>query len=300
MPLIEVPPPPAPAATDPAATDATNWTEVIQPQTSLFDLGLADVWRYRDLVMLFVRRDFVSTYKQTVLGPIWFFIQPLLTTLTYVIIFGNVAKLPTDGLPALLFYLSGVTVWNYFAQTLTATSTVFRDNAGIFGKVYFPRLTMPLSIVISNLVRFAIQFGLFLGVWGFYLVTTTAVYPNALVLLTPVLVVLMGLLSLGLGMIFSALTTKYRDLAILLTFGVQLGMYATPIIYPASSLSLKYRWILQANPMTPIVETFRYAFLGSGTFSWGGIAYSAILTFAILLLGIVIFNRVQKSFTDTV
>ena len=290
--------PPPPAA--PHAPDHQQWTEVIEPRTRLLDLGLKDVWQYRDLVMLFVRRDFVSTYKQTVLGPIWFFIQPLLTTLTYVIIFGNVAKLPTDGIPALLFYLSGVTVWNYFAQTLTATATVFRDNAGIFGKVYFPRLTMPLSIVISNLVRFAIQFGLFLAVWAYYLFATHDVHPNAFVLLTPVLVVLMGLLSLGLGMIFSALTTKYRDLAILLTFGVQLAMYATPIIYPASSLPEKYRWLLQANPMTSIVETFRYGFLGSGTFGWVNLVYSAASTFVILLLGVVIFNRVQKSFTDTV
>lgn len=289
-----------PLAAAPVADDRQEWTEVIEPRTHLLDLGLRDVWRYRDLVLLFVRRDFVSTYKQTVLGPIWFFIQPLVTTLTYVIIFGRVAKLPTDGLPALLFYLSGVTIWSYFAQTLTATATVFRDNAGIFGKVYFPRLTMPLSIVISNLVRFAIQLGLFLAVWAYYLFNTDAVHPNALMLLTPVLVVLMGLLSLGLGMIFSALTTKYRDLAILLTFGVQLAMYATPIIYPASSLPENYRWLLQANPMTPIIETFRYAFLGSGTFGWANLAYSAILTFAILLAGIIIFNRVQKSFTDTV
>ena len=299
MEVIEAPKLTAPAGR-PSVEDDDTWTEIIQPRTSLFDLGLRDVWRYRDLVMLFVRRDFVSTYKQTVLGPIWFFIQPLLTTLTYVIIFGNVARLPTDGLPALLFYLSGVTIWNYFAQTLTATATVFRDNAGIFGKVYFPRLTMPLSIVISNLVRFGIQLGLFLVVWAYYLLTTDALHPNALMLLTPVLVVLMGLLSLGLGMVFSALTTKYRDLAILLTFGVQLAMYATPIIYPASSLPANYRWLLQANPMTPIVETFRYAFLGSGTFSWVSLLYSAVVTFVLLLLGTVVFNRVQKSFTDTV
>jgi lipopolysaccharide transport system permease protein len=281
-------------------SDDREWTEVIEPQDSLLALRLGDVWRYRDLVMLFVRRDFVSTYKQTVLGPIWFFIQPLLTTLTYVIIFGSVAKLPTDGLPALLFYLSGVTVWNYFAQTLTATATVFRDNASMFGKVYFPRLTMPLSIVISNLVRFGIQLGLFLAVWAYYLLTTDAVHPNAYILLTPVLVLLMGLLSLGLGMVFSALTTKYRDLAILLTFGVQLAMYATPIIYPASSLPEKYRWLLQANPMTPIVEAFRYGFLGSGTVTLVSLGYSVVSTLVILLLGIIVFNRVQKSFTDTV
>ncbi|WP_343069154.1 ABC transporter permease [Hymenobacter citatus] len=278
-----------------------SWTEVIQPRTRLLDLGLADVWRYRDLVMLFVRRDFVSTYKQTVLGPIWFFIQPLLTTITYYIIFGRVANLSTDALPPLVFYISGVTIWNYFAQTLTATSTVFRDNAAMFGKVYFPRLTMPLSIVISNLVRFAIQFGLFLLIWLYYVVQTDAIHPNWLIALTPALIAIMGLMSLGLGMIFSALTTKYRDLAMLLTFGVQLLMYATPVIYPLSSITNpKYKLIILANPMSSIVETFRYAFLGSGTFSWAALAYSAVITLAVLLAGIIIFNRVQKSFTDTV
>lgn len=277
-----------------------SWTEVIQPRTRLLDLGLADVWRYRDLVMLFVRRDFVSTYKQTILGPIWFFIQPLLTTITYVVIFGNVAKLSTDGMPQLLFYLAGITIWNYFAQTLTSTSTVFTANAHIFGKVYFPRLTMPLSIVLSNLVRFGIQFALFLACWTFYLVTTDVVKPNAFILLTPVLVALMGLLSLGLGMIFSSMTTKYRDLAMLLTFGVQLLMYATPVIYPLSSLSPEYRWLIMANPVSSIVETFRYAFLGAGTFSWGMLGYSALITLLVLLTGTIIFNKVEKSFTDTV
>ncbi|AMJ68017.1 ABC transporter permease [Hymenobacter sp. PAMC 26628] len=278
-----------------------NWTEVIQPRTNLLDLGLGDVWRYRDLVMLFVRRDFVSTYKQTVLGPIWFFIQPLLTTITYVIIFGRVAKLSTDGLPQMVFYLSGITVWNYFAQTLTVTSTVFRDNATMFGKVYFPRLTMPLSIVISNLVRFAIQFGLFLAIWLYYLVKGGSnIHPNWLIALTPLLVIVMGLMSLGLGMIFSAMTTKYRDLAMLLAFGVQLLMYATPVIYPLSSITGQYRWLILANPMTSIVETFRYAFLGSGTFSWEYLTYSVAFTTVILLLGTIVFNRVQKSFTDTV
>lgn len=283
------------------STQDDNWTEVIQPRTRLLDLGLADVWRYRDLVMLFVRRDFVSTYKQTVLGPIWFFIQPLLTTITYYIIFGRVANLSTDALPPLVFYISGVTIWNYFAQTLTTTSTVFRDNAAMFGKVYFPRLTMPLSIVISNLVRFGIQFGLFLVIWLYYVVQGNAIHPNWLIALTPVLVVIMGLLSLGLGMIFSALTTKYRDLAMLLAFGVQLLMYATPVIYPLSSITdPKYKLVIMANPMSSIVETFRYAFLGSGTFSWAALAYSAVVTVTVLLAGIIIFNRVQKSFTDTV
>ncbi|UYZ65211.1 ABC transporter permease [Hymenobacter weizhouensis] len=283
-----------------ASGAADTWTEVIQPRTGLLDLGLRDVWRYRDLVMLFVRRDFVSTYKQTVLGPIWFFIQPLLTTITYVIIFGNVAKLSTDGLPQLLFYLAGITIWNYFAQTLTTTSTVFTANAHIFGKVYFPRLTMPLSIVLSNLIRFGIQFALFLGCWAYYLATSDVVKPNAFLLLTPVLVALMGLLSLGLGMIFSSLTTKYRDLAMLLTFGVQLLMYATPVIYPLSSLSPKYKWLIMANPLSSIVEAFRYGFLGAGTFSWGMLGYSVLITLLVLLTGTIIFNKVEKSFTDTV
>ena len=291
-------PQPLPAENSP---QEESWTEVIQPRTNLLDLGLGDVWRYRDLVMLFVRRDFISTYKQTVLGPIWFFIQPLLTTITYVIIFGKVAKLSTDGLPQMVFYLSGITVWNYFAQTLTVTSTVFRDNATMFGKVYFPRLTMPLSIVISNLVRFAIQFGLFLAIWLYYLVKGgNSIHPNWLIALTPLLVIVMGLMSLGLGMIFSAMTTKYRDLAMLLAFGVQLLMYATPVIYPLSSITGQYRWLILANPMTSIVETFRYAFLGSGTFNWGYLTYSVAFTAVTLLLGTVVFNRVQKSFTDTV
>ena len=277
-----------------------EWSEIIEPRTRLLDLGLRDVWRYRDLVLLFVRRDFVSTYKQTILGPIWFFIQPLLTTITYMIVFGGIANLSTDGLPQLPFYLAGVTIWNYFAQTLTTVSTVFTANAAIFGKVYFPRLTMPLSIVISNLVRFGIQFALFLAVWGYYLVRTSSLHPNLYMLLTPLLLVLMGLLGLGLGMIFSALTTKYRDLAMLLTFGVQLLMYATPVIYPLSKLPVKYKVFILANPLSSIVETFRYAFLGSGTFSWGALGYSTAVTLVLLVLGTVIFNKVEKSFTDTV
>jgi lipopolysaccharide transport system permease protein len=281
--------------------DHEQWTEIIKPHSSLLDLRLGDVWRYRDLVMMFVRRDFVSTYKQTILGPIWFFIQPLLTTLTFIIIFGQVAKLSTDGLPQPLFYLAGTTVWSYFSQTLTAISTVFITNAAIFGKVYFPRLTMPVSIVISNVVRFLIQFSLFLAVWLFYLLHSgNRVQPNWLIVLTPLLLILMGMLSLGLGMIFSALTTKYRDLSMLLTFGIQLLMYATPVIYPLSSIPVKYKWLILANPMSAVVETFRYAFLGSGSFSWIYLCYSAGITAIILFLGTVIFNKVEKSFTDTV
>jgi lipopolysaccharide transport system permease protein len=277
-----------------------NWTEVIEPRTDLFDLRLGEVWRYRDLVMLFVRRDFVSNYKQTILGPIWLFIQPLLTTITFYIIFSKVANLDTGGIPAFIFYLAGNTVWGYFSQSLTAVSTVFTTNSAMFSKVYFPRLTMPLSIVISNLVRFGIQFGLFLLVWVYYLVTDNTIHPSWQIVLTPVLVVLMGLLSLGLGMIFSALTTKYRDLAMLLTFGVQLALYATPVIYPLSKVPAKYLWVMLANPMSAIVETFRVGFLGPGTFSWLYLGYSAAITLIILIVGTIVFNRVEKSFTDTV
>ena len=280
--------------------ETEQWTEIIQPKTSLLDLRLGEVWRYRDLVAMFVRRDFVATYKQTILGPIWFFVQPLLTTITFMIIFGRVAQIPTDGMPAMVFYLSGITVWNYFSQTLTATSTIFTANANIFGKVYFPRLTLPISIVISNLVRFAIQFALFFCVWIFYLLKEPQLQPNWTIALTPILLMLMGLLSLGLGMIFSALTTKYRDLAMLLQFGIQLLMYATPVIYPMSSIPEKYKWIILANPVSAIVETFRYAFLGSGVFNWSMLGYSALFTAIILFVGVIIFNKVEKSFMDTV
>jgi lipopolysaccharide transport system permease protein len=276
------------------------WTEVIEPKTKLLDLRLNELWRYKDLVFMFVRRDFVSNYKQTILGPIWFFLQPLLTTLMFVFIFGRVAGLSTDGLPMIAFYLAGVTIWNYFSETLNKTASVFKDNAQMFGKVYFPRLTMPVSIVLSNLVRFLIQFSLFLAVWVYYLTQENAIAPNLYLLLTPVLVLMMGVLALGFGMIFSAMTTKYKDLVFLLTFGVQLLMYATPVIYPLSSIGEKYKWIILANPMSSIVETFRYGFLGSGSFSWFQLGYSFGFSIVILLIGTIVFNRVEKSFTDTV
>lgn len=276
------------------------WTEVIEARTHLLDLRLGELWRYRDLVLMLVRRDFVANYKQTILGPLWFLLQPILTTLTFVLIFGRVAGLSTDGKPMVLFYLAGVTLWNYFSETLNKTATVFRDNAAIFGKVYFPRLTMPVSIVISNLVRLGIQYGLFLVFWIWYLVRTSSIHPNACIILTPLLIAIMGLLALGLGMIISALTTKYRDLVFLLTFGIQLLMYATPVIYPLSSIDAQYQWLLQLNPMTAIVETFRYAYLGSGSFSIAAMSYSTAFSIGILLLGTIVFNKVEKSFTDTV
>lgn len=278
-----------------------HWTEIIEPKTNVFDLKLKDVWRYRDLLMLLVRRDFVATYKQTILGPIWFFLQPLLTSITYVIVFFKIAQIKIgDDIPAILFYLAGTTMWNYFSECLTRTATVFKDNAAVFGKVYFPRLVMPLSIVISNLVKFGIQMTLFLGFWVFYLIKGSNIHPNSTILLLPVLILLMGGLGLGFGMIISAMTTKYRDLVFLLTFGIQLLMYATPVIYPLSNIGPKYKWLLLANPMTSIMETFRFSFLGSGTFSWAYLGYSAIFTIVILAFGTVVFNKVEKSFMDTV
>lgn len=284
-------------------TNEEEWTEIIEPKTSLLDLKLREVWRYRDLLTLMVKRDFIATYKQTILGPVWFFLQPVLTTLTFTIIFGRVAGLSTDGLPMLLFYIAGITLWNYFAECLNRTATVFKDNAPIFGKVYFPRLVLPLSIIISNLVKLGIQFLLFLGFWSFYLLTTDKVHPNVYILLTPVLVAIMGGLGLGLGMIISALTTKYRDLVFLLTFGVQLLMYATPVIYSLADPKIagsSLAWLLHLNPMAPIVETFRYGFLGKGYFSWTSLGYSFIFMVVALLAGTVIFNKVEKSFMDTV
>ncbi len=259
------------------------------------------MWRYRDLLLLLVRRDFVAYYKQTILGPIWFFLQPLLTTAMYFFIFFKVAKLSTDDVPPLLFYLAGVTVWNYFSESLTKTSDTFIANAAIFGKVYFPRLVIPISIVVSNLMRLGIQFMLFLVFWLYYLLATNTVHPHwDAMLLLPVLIFLMAGLALGLGIIFSSLTTKYRDLRFLLGFGIQLMMFATPVVYPLSLASEKYKWLLVANPFTAIIETFRYAFLGKGEFNWMYLGYSALVTIIILLIGTLIFNKVEKTFMDTV
>ena len=279
-----------------------NWTEVIKPQSRLLEIPLKEVWRYRDLLALLVKRDFISVYKQTILGPLWFFIQPILTTLMFVVVFGRIAGISTEVVPQVLFYLSGITVWNYFAECLNKTATVFKDNANIFGKVYFPRLIMPLSIVASNLVKFSIQFFLFICFWVFYLLQANSnVHPNIYILLLPVLLFMMAGLALGFGMLISAMTNKYKDLIFLLTFAVQLAMYATPVIYPLSSIANpKYKLLLQANPMTSIVETFRYGFLGSGTFSWGGLLYSFLFTLFILAAGTIVFNKVEKSFMDTV
>ena len=280
---------------------AEEWDLIIQPKTGWLDLHLADLWRYRDLTMLFVWRDFVAQYKQTILGPLWHVLQPLITTIVFTIIFGKMAKLSTDDLPPLLFYMAGVTCWSYFADCVNRTSATFISNAGIFGKVYFPRLSVPVSIVISGVIRFAIQFALFLAFLIFYWMQDAGVHPNAAIVLTPFLLLLMAGLSLGAGIIVSALTTRYRDLQQVVGFGVQLMMYATPVVYPLSMIGGgSFRWLILANPMTPIVETFRYAFLGSGTFDGIYLCYSAGFTVAILFIGVVLFNHVERTFMDTV
>jgi len=280
-----------------------HWDIEITANRKLLSLKLKDVWHYRDLLLVLVRRDFVTFYKQTILGPIWFFVQPIITTLTYTLVFSNLAGIPTDGVPAPLFYLAGITLWNYFADCLTKTSTVFKDNAAMFGKVYFPRLIMPLSIVLSNLVRFGVQFILFILAMVFFNIKGFNIMPNAIALLFPLLIVLVAAQGLGLGMIVSAVTTKYRDLAFVVNFGVPLLMYATPVIYPLS-VALhkypKYAGVIKYNPITGILETFRYGFVGKGLFSWELLGYSCGITVVILLLGTIIFNKVEKNFVDTI
>jgi lipopolysaccharide transport system permease protein len=278
-----------------------DWNLVVKPQSSVFDINLAELWRYRDLLMLFVKRDIVSVYKQTILGPLWFFIQPILTALTFSIIFGHMAGLSTDGKPPFLFYLAGITCWNYFAECLNSTSNTFINNAAIFGKVYFPRLISPLSIIISSLLRFLIQFTLFIGVYLYSYANGVVPAPNYLVIILPLLVLLMGLMGLALGIIISSFTTKYRDLRFLIGFGVQLMMYATPVILPLSEFKGSILYIVKYNPMTPIIETFKAAFLGMpASYDPMGLIYSAIFTLVFLTVSILIFNKVEKSFMDTV
>lgn len=285
-----------------ANADATeeNWTMVIRPQRNLFDLRWGELWQARDLVKLFVWRDFVATYKQTILGPLWYLIQPLLTTLTFTVIFGNIAQLPTDGVPPFIFYMAGTVIWSYFAACLNKTSNTFTANAGIFGKVYFPRLSVPVSLLISNLIAFAIQFGLFLIFLGYFVVQQAEVRPNQWVLLMPLLLLLMAGLGLGLGIIISSLTTRYRDLQFLVGFGVQLLMYATPVIYSIASVPERYRPLIAANPLTPIIESFRFAFLGAGAISINGLLYSFGFMVVVLFIGLLLFNQVERSFMDTV
>lgn len=276
-----------------------DWDLIIQPRASLFDLKLAEIWQYRDLLLLLTRRDIVAFYKQTILGPLWFFIQPIFTTAVYVIVFGQVAQLSTDGLPQTLFYLCGITLWNYFADSFNKTSTIFIKNAALFGKVYFPRIISPLSIVIANLLRFTIQFVLFICFLAWYW-WHGEVSPNAAALWLPIVVLTMATLGLGFGMLFSALTTKYRDMTFLLQFGVQLLMYATPIIYPSSQVPEHIARILRWNPLSPLLEVTRYGFLGAGEYSASGLIYSVTFAVSLFAAATIVFNRVERTFMDTV
>lgn len=279
-----------------------KWTTEIRPKDKLLSVDFKEIWRYRDLMMLFVKRNIITQYKQTILGPLWYVIQPMMTTVMYMVVFGGIAKISTDGLPQPLFYLAGISFWQYFADCLTKTSNTFVNNAGIFGKVYFPRLVTPLSDVISNLVRFGIQLALFFVVYLYYVLCTDVhIQPNAYALLFPFLIVLLAGLALGFGILFSSMTTKYRDLQLLLGFFVSLWMYATPVIYPLSTITNdKLRLVMQLNPLTGIVEFFKYGMLGVGAHDWWMLGYSFAFMILLLSIGIVVFNKVQKSFMDTV
>ena len=279
-----------------------TWTTDIKPKNRLFDVDFKELWHYRDLCALFVKRNVITQYKQTILGPLWYLVQPLMTTVMYMVVFGGIAKIPTDGLPQPLFYLAGICMWQYFSDCLSKTSNTFVDNAGIFGKVYFPRLVVPLSNVMSNLVRFGIQLGLFFAVYLYYqLFTPVQIHTNWYALLLPFLVLLLAGLALGFGILFSSMTTKYRDLQLLLSFFVSLWMYATPVIYPLSTITNeKLRFVMSLTPLTGIIEAFKYGILGVGQFSWSMLAYSFGFMLLLLALGIVVFNKVQRSFMDTV
>lgn len=273
----------------------------ISPSTGLLELNLKELWEYRDLIYMYVKRDIVTFYKQTIMGPLWFVIQPILTTIMFMFVFGNLAGLSTDGIPKPLFYFSGIILWNYFADCLTRNSKIFIENQNVFGKVYFPRLVVPISITISNLVKFFIQFVIFIGIYLFYYFSAGGtVAPNVYLTLFPLLVILAAGLSLGFGIIFSSLTTKYRDLNFLLQFGVQLWMYITPVIYPLSSMPENRQWIIALNPMTSVIETFKYAAIGQGIFSWVYLTYSFVFMLVLLFVGIIVFNKVEKGFMDTV
>jgi lipopolysaccharide transport system permease protein len=280
--------------------DKKEWDLVLTPSKSWFDFNFEEILKYRDLLILFVRRDIVSLYKQTVFGPLWYFIQPIFSTIVFTFIFGNLAGISTNGIPRPLFYLLGITIWNYFSECLIKTSTVFKDNAAIFGKVYFPRIIMPLSIVISNLFKLLIQLVLFFILLIYYLYQGSIIDLSSVFFVFPVFIILMAFQGLGLGMVVSALTTKYRDLAFAVTFGVQLLMYATTVIYPLNSLKGIAFKIVLLNPITSIIEGLRYCLIGDGLFTFNSILYATVSSFGILFVGFVVFNKVERSFIDTV
>ena len=277
---------------------------VIEANTSLWKIDFRELWRYHDLIRMYVKRDIVTLYKQTILGPLWFVIQPLITTIMFMVVFGGIAGISTDGLPQPLFYMAGLLCWNYFADCLNKCSQTFTANQNVFGKVYFPRLVVPLSITISNMVKMVVQFGLFLLIYIFYICKGMEVHVTSYIFFLPLLVLMLAGLGLGFGLLITSVTTKYRDLTFLVQFGVQLWMYATPVIYPLSNLSTgraaQYLWLMKLNPLTSILETFKLAFLGTGTFSWGNFAYSFVCTIIVMALGILVFNKVQRSFMDVI
>ena len=283
-----------------AVEESSSWDMVIKPKTGWFDIDLKELWRYRDLIGMFVKRDFVTFYKQTILGPLWYIIQPLMTTVVFTVIFGNFAKIPTDDLPPFLFYLSGNVVWGYFANTLKQTSDTFNVNASIFGKVYFPRLTVPAAVSLVNFGQFFIQLVLFLGFYFYFMAKGTPITPSMWILAVPILLIQMAILTFGMGILLSSLTTKYKDLRFAMSFVIQLWMYATPIVYPLSQVPEKYRTLYVLNPMVSIVESFRYAFLGSGAIRMDYILTSWAITLVLLVVGIILFSRIEKTFMDTV
>jgi lipopolysaccharide transport system permease protein len=281
-------------------TNNSEWTTIIKSKPKFFNFNIRELIHYRDLIFLFIKRDFIAYYQQTILGPFWYIVQPLLTTIVFTIVFGQIARIPTDGIPAPLFYMAGLTIWNYFSSCLSSTSNIFVGNAGIFGKVYFPRLTVPISSVISNFIKFIIQFSLFIGFFIFYIISGSKIIPNIFLVLIPVLLLQVAILGLGCGILLSSLTTKYRDMGFLVGFGLQLWMYATPIVYPISQVSEKWRWVFVVNPMAQIVELFKYAFIGTGSFNLKYYLISVITTLVILFLGLIMFNKVEKTFMDRV
>ena len=287
-----------------SSTKQDEWLYEISPKRSLLDINFAEIWRYRDLLLLFVKRDIITVYKQTILGPLWFLIQPLMTSSIQFLVFMKIAEIPTDGIPPFLFLVAGNTLWGYFSECFNKTSNTFTANQGIYGKVYFPRVISPISVTISNLMKFGIQFCFFIILAIYFYVKGFEVHPNWMVILLPVLLLLMALISLGAGMIISSMTTKYRDVTYLVGFGVSLFMYVTPVVYP-TSLALekvpeRYQFLVYANPLTTIMEMFRYAFLGSGSFTIAGVVYTSVFSVVIFLLGLMVFNKTEKSFIDTV
>jgi lipopolysaccharide transport system permease protein len=284
----------------PSESDSEPWDLEIRPKRHLLDINLKEIWDYRDLVMLFVRRDFVSRYKQTILGPFWFILNPLISTLMYTLVFAGIAKIPTEGIPPQLFYISGIVAWSYFAACLNGTSATFLSNAGIFGKVYFPRLVSPISVIISSMVQLGIQFLLLISIMIYYSITGYDIQINGYIFYLPLLIITLALMGLGFGIIFSALTTKYRDLSNLMGFGVQLWMYITPVIYPSSVVPEKYKIFVFINPVAPLVEAFKYGLIGAGEFNPGRLLYSVVFTIILLFIGVILFNRTEQNFMDTV